>query len=87
MSKIFRNAVAGALITLTPVTATIAAVRPNAAVPVATSAVTAAQVQEDDRGISQFPWLPIGIIVAAIALGIYFGVSDNKDGQGNISRG
>lgn len=86
MSKVLRNATAGALMALTPLSATVAAVRPNAAVPAAASTATVAQDNEP-LGISSGAWLPIAIIVAALALGIYIATTGDDDGQGSISRG
>lgn len=83
MSKIVRNAVAGILIAAMPVTATVAAVRPGAAIPAA-SAVSAAQ--NDDRYAQPMPWLPIGIIVATIVLAIYIASTKRSEGRGNLSR-
>ena len=48
MRTVIRNALAGAIIAAVPVTSTIAAVRPNAAVPTAASTAVTAQVYDSD---------------------------------------
>lgn len=86
MSRILRNMTAGALIALTPISATVAAVRPSAAVPAAASSAAVAQGTEP-FGVTSGAWLPIGIMIAALALGIYIATTGDKDGQGSVSRG
>ncbi|MEO5772678.1 MAG: hypothetical protein ABIQ32_00990 [Sphingomicrobium sp.] len=81
--KIFRNAIAGALIAMTPISATYAAVRPGAAVPAA-AATSAAQPEA--YGVRSTPWLPLGIILATVLLAIYLASSKNHDGHGTLSR-
>lgn len=84
MSKIFRNLVAGALIVMTPVSASYASVRPSAAVPAASAASVA---QSDAPSAQAMPWLPAAVIVGTIALAIYI-VSTKNGSRGNsfISR-
>ncbi len=82
--KLIRNGVAGALIAAMPITSTVAAVRPNAAVPTAGS--TAISAQGESAG--SLPWIPIGIIVAALTLGIYIAsTKGNGKASGALSRG
>ena len=82
--KLIRNGVAGALIATMPITSTVAAVRPNAAVPTAGS--TAISAQSESAVV--VPWLPIGIIVATLTLGIYVAASKSNGGaSGALSRG
>ena len=84
MSKIIRNVIAGTLIAAMPVTASVAAVRPAAAIPAA-SAVSAVQNDDDDYA-RPVAWLPIGIIVATLLLAIYIASTKQSEGRGNISR-
>ena len=82
--KFIRNGVAGVLVAAMPVTSTVAAVRPNAAVPTAGSTALTAQGQS----AASVPWLPIGIIIATLTLGIYIASTKGKGhGHGTLSRG
>lgn len=84
--RTLRNIVAGALIVATPATASMAAAaRPNVAVPTAAAASSSAQYGTDDSGFAG-AWIPIGIIVATLLVGIWI-VSDDHDGHGDLSRG
>lgn len=86
--KIVRNGVAGALIASVPLSASLAATRPNAAVPVAGSTAVAAQVYDDDRrGVGGIAWPAVAVMVAALLLAIYLAVDDDDDGEGAITRG
>ena len=82
--KILRNGVAGALIAALPVTATMGATRPNAAVPTASSAAVTASSQDDydDGGIS---WLAIAAIGVAVAVALWLILDDDDDGEGSLS--
>ena len=81
--RILRNGVAGALIAALPVTATMGATRPNAAVPTASSAaVTAAQDDYDDGGIS---WLAIAAIGVAVAVALWLILDNDDDDEGALS--
>jgi hypothetical protein len=85
LTKTVRNGVAGALIAAMPVSTTVAAVRPSAAVPTAGStAVTAQGVEE---GVAAFPWLPIGIVIATLVLAIVVATKKGGNGSGSLSRG
>ena len=82
--KLIRNGVAGALIAAMPITSTVAAVRPNAAVPTAGSAGISAQ----GESAASIPWLPIGIIIATLTLGSYIAsTKGNGKASGALSRG
>lgn len=83
-ARTFRNVVAGALIAATPISGTFAAVRPNAAVPIAASASTSAQGEASAVATA---WLPIGIMIATLALGIYYGTHNPGNGHRSLSRG
>ena len=85
VTKIVRNGVAGALIAAMPVSTTVAAVRPNAAIPAAGSTAVTAQGVED--GVSAFPFLPIGIVVLTLILALYIASTDNGEGSGSLSQG
>lgn len=86
VSKVIRNSVAGALIAAMPVSTTVAAVRPNAAVPTAgATAVTAAQYEEP--GAMGISWAALAIIALTIAVALYFAVDDDGEGEGGVSIG
>lgn len=84
LGKMIRNGVAGAIIAAVPITSSVAAVRPNAAVPTASSTAVAAQY--DGNSTWDGAWIPLGIIVATILVGIWI-VSDDHDGHGDLSFG
>jgi hypothetical protein len=80
-----RNAVAGTLIACVPLSATVAATRPNAAVPMAGSqAVTS---QYDASGNASMPWLPLAAIGLALIVAIVIVAGHNGKGNGSLSRG
>lgn len=87
LTRILRNGAAGVLIASVPVTASIAATRPNAAVPVAGSTAVTAQVVDDryDRraGIA---WPALAVIAAALLVGIWIVLDDDDDGEGALTR-
>jgi hypothetical protein len=84
--KILRNGVAGALIASVPLSASVAATRPSAAVPVAGSTAAAAQVYDDERrgGIS---WVAVGVIIFAAAVALWIALDDDDDGEVALTRG
>ena len=84
--KILRNGVAGALIASVPLSASVAATRPGAAVPVAASTAAAVQVYDDERrgGIA---WLPVGVIVLAAAVALWIVLDDDDDGEIALTSG
>lgn len=85
VSKVFRNSVAGALIAAMPVSTTVAAVRPNAAVPTAGStAVTAQAGEEAGFGVA---WAALAVIALTIIVAIWIAVDDDPDGEGSLSVG
>ena len=87
LSRIVRNSVAGALIAAIPISTTVAAVRPNAAVPTAGStAVTAQAGYQEDTGFA-VPWLAVGVVAVAIAVMLWIAVDDDADGEGSLSQG
>lgn len=84
-AKILRNGIAGALIAALPVTAGVAATRPNAAIPAASSAAVTAQYDEDDGdGVSLLALAAIGI---AAAVAIWLLIDDDDEGEGALSPG
>lgn len=85
LSKIVRNAVAGALIAAVPVTSTVAATRPNAAVPMASS--TAVVGQYDDGQGSGVPWLALAAIGLALGVALFLIIDKNDKGEGSLSQG
>ena len=85
VSKVVRNSVAGALIAAMPVSTTVAAVRPNAAVPTAGSTAVAAQ-SGDEAGYG-VAWAALAVIAATIIVAIWIAVDDDSDGEGAISAG
>ena len=85
VAKVVRNSVAGALIAAMPVSTTVAAVRPNAAVPTAGSTAVAAQAGEEAGfGVA---WAALAVIAATIIVAIWIAVDDDSDGEGSISAG
>jgi hypothetical protein len=85
LQKFLRNAIAGTLIACLPVSATVAATRPNAAVPMASAqAVTG---QYDNEGVAGVPWVPLIAIGIAAIVAIFILTSHNKRGSGALSRG
>ena len=84
--KILRNGMAGALIAAVPVTTSIAATRPNAAVPMASSTASTAAAAQDFGGDHSYNWLAIGLGVAAIAIFALL-VLDNDDDDDEASPG
>lgn len=86
LSKVIRVGVAAALVASVPLTASVAATRPNAAVPVAGSAAVA-QGSNVSRGVNSLPILPIAVIVTVILAGLYFAADKDKDGDGALTRG
>ena len=85
VSKVIRNSVAGVLIAAMPVSTTVAAVRPNAAVPAAGS--TAVVAQSDDDGAMGVSWAALAVIALTVIVAIWIAVDDDEDGQGSISFG
>ena len=83
LRKILRNAVAGTLIACVPVSATVAATRPNAAVPMASAQAVTAQ----DEGAAGVPWVPLVAIGIAAVVAIIIIASKNGNGNGALSRG
>jgi hypothetical protein len=84
-TKILRNGIAGALIALLPATTSMAATRPNAAVPAAGSAAVTAQYDaEHNAGIS---WVALAAIGLGIVVALWIILSKDKDGEGALSRG
>lgn len=83
-SKILRNGIAGAMLASLPLTATVAATRPNAAIPTASSAAVVAQYDDDDGGVS---WLALAAIGLAAAVALWIILDDDDDGEGALSPG
>lgn len=84
-SKILRNGIAGAMLASVPLTATMAATRPNAAIPAASSAAVVAQSDDDDDGGVSF--LALAAIGVAAAVAIWLILDDDDDGEGALSPG
>lgn len=85
VSKVIRNSVAGVLIAAMPVATTVAAVRPNAAVPAAGS--TAVVAQDGSEGAMGVSWAALAVIALTILVAIWIAVDDDGDGEGSISFG
>ncbi|MEO7541822.1 MAG: hypothetical protein ABIS66_07705 [Sphingomicrobium sp.] len=81
-----RNGLAGVLVAAVPATASFAATRPNAAVPVAGSTAVAAQYNNDDRqaGIS---WVALAAIGLAIGVALFLILDKDDKGEGSLSQG
>lgn len=84
LQKILRNAVAGTLIACVPVSATVAATRPNAAVPMASAQAVTGQY---DEGVAGMPWIPLIAIGIAAIVAIVILAGHNGKGSGALSRG
>ena len=85
LQKYLRNALAGTLIACLPVSATVAATRPNAAVPMASAQAVTGQYNKD--GVAGVPWVPLIAIGIAAIVAIVIIASHNKKGSGALSRG
>ena len=85
LQKILRNAVAGTLIASVPVSATIAATRPNAAIP--TAGAQAVTGQYDNDGVAGVPWVPLIAIGVAAIVAIVILTGHNGKSSGALSRG
>ncbi len=85
LKNILRNGLAAALIAAVPATGAIAATRPNAAVPMASSAAVAAQY--DDQGNAGVPWVAYAAVGLAVAVAIWLLLDGDGDGRGALSRG
>lgn len=85
VAKVIRNGVAGALIAAVPVSTTVAAVRPNAAVPTAGS--TAVIAQDGDEAGYGISWAALAVIALTIIVAIWIAVDDDDDGEGALSIG
>jgi hypothetical protein len=85
LSKILRNGVAGALIACLPVTASLAATRPNAAVPMASSTAVAAQYEDGHQG--GISWVALAAIGLALGVALFLILDKDNKGEGSVSQG
>jgi hypothetical protein len=69
-----------------PISASVAAVRPNAAVPTAGSTAVAAQY-ENGGNMWAGAWIPLGIIIATAVVAVILASEDGHNGHGNLSFG
>ena len=85
LSKVLRNGVAGALIASMPVTASLAATRPNQAVPTAGAVAVVAQDDDDydGKGIS---WAALAAVGLAVAVALWIILDKDDEGEGSLSR-
>jgi len=74
------------MIAVVPLSASVAATRPGAAVPMAGSSAVAAQ-NDDDDGAFGIAWPALVVIGLTIALAIWIAIDDDGDGRGQLSRG
>lgn len=86
VSKVIRNGVAGALIAAIPVSTTVAAVRPNAAVPTAGATAVTAQGYDDQRG-GGVAWAALAVIAATILVALWIAIDDDEEAEGSFSIG
>ena len=84
LTNILRNGMAAALIAAVPATGALAATRPNAAVPMASSAAVAAQY--DEQGNAGLPWVAYAAIGLAIVVALWLALDNDSDGRGALSR-
>ena len=82
---ILSKTIAAVLIAAMPVSSTLAAVRPNAAVP--TAGATAVIAQDGDEAGFGVAWAALAVIALAVVVAIWIAVDDDSDGQGSISFG
>ncbi len=87
VTKFVRNSLAGAMIAVVPLSASVAATRPGAAVPMAGSSAVAAQDDDYDGGMWGIAWPALAVIALTIAVAIYIALDDDGDGSGSLSRG
>lgn len=87
MNRVAFHIVAGALIATTPVTAAVAAVRPNAAVPTASATAVAAQATAYETRRSSFAetW-PIWIFAAAMIGLVAWQIIEDEDEDRPLTR-
>jgi hypothetical protein len=85
LTKILRNGLAGALIACVPVTASLAATRPNAAVPMASSTAVAAQY--DDGHQAGISWVALAAIGLALGVALFLILDKDNKGEGSVSQG
>jgi hypothetical protein len=85
LPQILRNGVIGTSIALLLATSSVAATRPNAAVPMAASSASSAALADGDG--HRFGWIGLAIGVVAIALFAAFVVHDDDDDEDELSPG
>jgi len=87
IGKMIRNGAAGLVLAALPISTSVAAVRPNAAVPAASSTAVASQYGNGNSAWAG-AWVPLWIIVATLLVGIWIASkSDNDHGHGDLSFG
>ena len=85
LTKILRNGMIGTLVALLPVTSSLAATRPNEAVPMAASVSSSAALADDgDHSVS---WLAIGLGVLAVAIFAVLVLGNGDDDDEAVSGG
>lgn len=84
LTTILRNGMIGTLIALVPVTSSIAATRPNAAVPMASSAASTAALDDDGDGHT-FGY--IGLAVGVVLIALFAVLVLDKDDDDEVSPG
>ena len=87
LSRIMRNGVIGTSIALLLATSSVAATRPNVAVPVAGSAASSAAAADGFGGDASYGWLGLAVGVVLIALYAAFVVDDDDDDEDELSPG
>ena len=83
-TQILRNGVAAALIAVLPVSTSVAATRPNAAVPAAGSTAVAAQDDYNGTGVA---WPALAVIALTLAVALWIILDDDEEGEGDLSPG
>ncbi|MFL6733695.1 MAG: hypothetical protein ACJ8EY_03250 [Sphingomicrobium sp.] len=84
MLQFIRNAFLGLGLVALPVSTSVAAVRPSAAVPAAASSV-AVQSEGEGSPHQYIPWI-VGGIALIVAIAIIVAHDDDHDGSGSLSR-
>ena len=88
LSQILRNGMIGTSIAVLLATSSVAATRPNVAVPMSSSAVATAAAQDGIGGDESYNWLAIGLGVLAIAIfALIIHDGDDDEDEDSLSPG
>ena len=85
--QILRNGMIGTSIAVLLATSTVAATRPNVAVPMSSAAASTAAAQDGIGGDESYNWLAIGLGVLAIAIFALIVHDGDDDDEDSLSPG